>query len=96
LVALAGPPLRQLEAQHAKVSPDPGGEVVSVDVVQLAADRKHLTDVMIAYQAETDLVHRITPYRRADDETRMLIHSMRANAGDIAVTDIELRVRSNS
>jgi hypothetical protein len=47
---------------------------------------------MIAYQAETDLVRRITPYHRADDETRTLMHAVRANAGDIAVTDTELSV----
>ena len=80
------------EAQRTEVPPDPGGEVVSGDVVQLATERRHLTDVMIAYQAETDLVHRITPYHRADDEMRTLIHSVRAHAGDLAVTDTERRV----
>jgi hypothetical protein len=50
---------------------------------------------MVAYQAETDLVRRIGPhYRRADDEARTLVQSMLANAGDIAVTETELRVSS--
>jgi transposase len=86
----------KLEAQRARVPRRiPVGEVVAGDVVQLAAERKHLTDVlkMVAYQAETDLVRRITPhYHRADDEARTLIRSALANAGDIAVTDTELRV----
>jgi hypothetical protein len=48
---------------------------------------------MVAYSAETDLLRRITPhYHRADDEARTLIHSALANAGDITVTDNELRV----
>jgi len=38
-------------------------------------------------------VRRIGPhYRRADDEARTLVQSMLANAGDIAVTETELRV----
>lgn len=86
----------KLEAQRAKVPRRiPVGEVVVGDVVQLSTERKHLTDVikMVAYQAETDLVRRITPhYHRADDEARTLVHSMLANAGDIAVTATELRV----
>lgn len=71
------------------------GEVVSGEIVQLAAERKHITNVikLVAYQAETDLVLRITPrYRRADDEARTLVQSMLANAGDIAVTTTERRV----
>ena len=86
----------KLEAQRARLPRRlPVGEVVAGDVVQLAAERKHLTDVLklVAYQAETDLVRRITPhYRRADDEARTLIHSALANTGDLVVTDTELRV----
>ena len=86
----------KLEAQRAKVPRRiPVGEVVAGDVVQLATERKHLTDVikMVAYQAETDLVRRITPrYHRADDEARTLVQSALANTGDIAVTATELRV----
>jgi hypothetical protein len=71
------------------------GEIVGGDVIKLAAEREHRTDVikMVAYQAETNLVRRITQhYRRADDETRILVQSMLANSGDIAVTATELRV----
>jgi hypothetical protein len=86
----------KLEAQRAKVPHRmPVGEVVTDDVVQLAAEGKHLADVlkMVAYQAKTDLVRRITPpYRRADDEARTLVQSALANAGDIAVIGTELRV----
>jgi transposase len=85
-----------LEARRAKIPRRiPVGEVVDGDVIKLAAERKHLTDVikMVAYQAETDLVRRIRPhYRRADDEARTLVQSMLANSGDIAVTATELRV----
>jgi hypothetical protein len=51
-------------AQMRPAAMRPVGEVVDVDVVQLAAERKHLTNVlkMIAYQAESDLVRRITPH----------------------------------
>jgi len=86
----------KLEAQRARVPRRiPVGEVVASKVVQLATERKHLTDVvkMVAYQVETDLVRRITPhYHRADDEARTLVQSVLANAGDIAVTATELRV----
>ena len=86
----------KLEAQRARVPRRiPVGEVVAGDVVQLATERKHLTDVikMVAYQAETDLVRRITPhYHRADDEARTLVQSALSNTGDIAVTATELRV----
>jgi transposase len=86
----------KLEAQRAKVPRRiPVGEVVAGDVVRLATERKHITDVikMVAYQAETDLVRRITPhYHRADDEARTLVQSALANAGDLAVTATELCV----
>jgi hypothetical protein len=85
-----------LEARRAKVPRRiPVSEVVDGDVIKLSAERKHLTNVikMVAYQAETDLVRRITPhYHRADDEARTLVQSMLANAGDISVTATELRV----
>ena len=85
-----------LEARRAKVPRRiPVGEVVTGEVVQLAAERKHLTSVlkMVAFQAETDLVRRITPhYHRADDEARTLVQSALANAADIVVTANELRV----
>ena len=85
-----------LEARRAKLPRRiPVGEVIDGDVVKLAVERKHLTDVvkMVAYQAETDLVCRIGPhYRRADDEARTLVQSILANSGDIAVTATELCV----
>jgi transposase len=85
-----------LEARRAKVPRRiPVGEIVDGAVVQLATERQHLTSVlkMLAFQAETDLVRRVTPhYRRADDEVRTLIQSALANAGDIAVSATELRV----
>ena len=85
-----------LEARRAKVPRRiPVGEIVDGAVVQLAAERQHLTSVlkMLAFQAETDLVRRVTPhYRRADDEARTFIQSALGNAGDIAVSTTELRV----
>ena len=85
-----------LEARRAKVPRRiPIADVVEGDVVKLAPERKHLTDVVkiVAYQAETDLVRRITPhYHRADDEARTLVHAMLANAADLAVVGSELRV----
>jgi hypothetical protein len=85
-----------LEARRAKVPRRiPVADVVDGDVVKLAVERKHLTDVIkiVAYQAETDLVRRIAPhYSRADDEARTLVQSMLANAGDIVVAGDELRV----
>lgn len=86
----------KLEAQRAKVPRRiPVGQVTDGDVVKLAVERKHLSNVikMVAYQAETDLVRRIAPhYKRADDEARTLIASMLANTGDVTVTATELRV----
>lgn len=86
----------KLEARRARIPRRiPVGEIVAGEVIQLATERKHLTDVikMVAYQAETDLVRRITPhYHRADDEARTLVHSVLANTGDITVTATELRV----
>jgi hypothetical protein len=64
-------------------------------VVKLATERKHLTDIikMVAYQAESDLVALLRPhYPRADQEGRTLLHELFAAAGDIAVTDRELRI----
>jgi len=69
---------------------------VSVDeVVKLATERKHLTDLlkMVAYQAESDLLSLLCPhYARADDEGRTLLHELFAAAGDIQVAEDQLRV----
>jgi len=64
-------------------------------VVKLAPERKHLTNLikMIAYNAESDLFRAVTPhYRRAGDEGRTLIQAAFASAGDIEVTEQELRI----
>lgn len=65
------------------------------EVVKLATERKHLTDLlkMVAYQAESDLLALLRPhYTRADDEGRTLLHELFATAGDIQVTDDQLRI----
>jgi transposase len=73
----------------------PVGELIAGTVVKLAAERKLLTNLlkMIAYQAETDLVRRISPhYRRAEQEGRTLIQSALQSAADLVVDDTELRI----
>lgn len=64
-------------------------------VVKLAAERKHLTDLvkMVAYQAESDLLALLAPhYARADHEGRTLLHELFATPGDLAVANGELRI----
>lgn len=64
-------------------------------VIKLATERKHLTNIikMVAYQAESDLLTMLHPhYCRAEQEGRTLLHELFATAGDIAVTDDELRI----
>src|SRR5437660_529456 len=64
-------------------------------VVKLATERKHLTDIikMAAYQAESDLLGLLRPhYARAEQEGRTLLHELFAAAGDIRVSDSELRI----
>jgi hypothetical protein len=73
----------------------PVGEATDKPVVKLAPERKHLTNLikMVAYQAESDLLRRVTPhYRRADEEGRTLIQAALASAADLKVTQRELRV----
>lgn len=70
-------------------------DVTAGEVVKLATERKHLTDVlkMVAYQAESDLLALVRPhYARADEEGRTLLHELFAAAGDIQVTDDQLRI----
>jgi len=65
------------------------------DVVKLEPERKLLTNLvkMVAYQAESDLVHLVSPhYRRASDEGRTLIQSALAASADMEVAGTELRV----
>mgnify|MGYP001419196568 CR=1 FL=1 len=73
----------------------PVREVVETDVVKLAPERKLLTNLlkMVAYQAESDLVHRVVPhYKRTADEGRTLIQAALASPADLEVTTDELRV----
>ncbi len=71
-------------------------QTVSNDqVVKLAPERKHLTNLikMVAYQAESDLLRKVAShYRRADEEGRTLIQSALMSPADIEVTEKELRV----
>jgi prepilin-type processing-associated H-X9-DG protein len=86
----------QLEARRAKVPRRvPVAEVVEGPVIKLAAERKHLTNLlkMVAYQAETELVRALAShYRRAEQEGRTLIQAALASAADIEPGDSELRV----
>ncbi len=73
----------------------PVQQVVKGEVIKLSVERKQLTDLikMVAYQAECDLLRLVAPhYRRAEDEGRALIRSAFAAAGDIEVTDDQLKV----
>jgi hypothetical protein len=86
----------ELETKRASVPTRvPVGQVIEGEVIKLAVERKHITDLlkMVAYQAEGDLLRLVTPhYRRAEDEGRTLIQNALATPGDIEVTDTELRV----
>jgi transposase len=73
----------------------PVSEAIKEPVVKLAAERKHLTDLvkMVAYQVESDLLSALRPhYARADDEGRTLVQTILASSADIEVADDELRV----
>jgi DNA-binding CsgD family transcriptional regulator len=88
--------ITKLEQKRRKV---PARVPVSIatgkDVVKLDPERKLLTNLakMVAYQAESDLVHLVSPYyKRATDEGRTLIQSAMAGSADIEVAGDELRV----
>ena len=69
--------------------------VTSEPVVKLAPEIQHLTNLikMVAYQAESNLLRAVAAhYRRVEDEGRTLIQSALACAGDLEVTDHQLRV----
>lgn len=89
--------IARLEAQRKRVPLRvPVEEVVPAEIIKLAPERKHLTNLlkMVAYQAESDLVRLVGPhYRRVEDEGRTLIQSALASAADVEVTERELRVR---
>jgi len=73
----------------------PVEDVVAGQVVKLAPERKHLTNLlkMVAYQAESELLRLVAPhYRRAEDEGRTLIQCALGADADIAVTENELRI----
>jgi hypothetical protein len=56
------------------------------EIVTLAPEAKHLTDTikMVAFRAETALVHALTPhYRRTEDDGRALIREMLLTSADI-------------
>jgi transposase len=86
----------KLEAARAAIPQRvPVGDVVEGEVVRLAPERKLLTNLikMVAYQAESDLVRLVAPhYKRVEDEGRTLIQSALAGAGNLVVTETELRV----
>ncbi|UCC74303.1 MAG: hypothetical protein JSV86_07030, partial [Gemmatimonadota bacterium] len=85
-----------LENRRARVPARvPVQEVVEGDVIKLAVERKHLSNLlkMVAYQAEGDLLRILAPhYQRSEHEGRTLIQNALASPGDIAVTETELRV----
>jgi transposase len=73
----------------------PVQEVVQAEVVKLAVERKHLTDLikMVAYQAEGDLLRLLAPhYKRTEQEGRTLVQSALSAGGEIEVTDDQLLV----
>jgi hypothetical protein len=85
----------RLEKQRAAIPARVPVGTVKDEVVKLAPERKHLTNLfkMVAYQAESDLARQIAPhYARADDEGRTLIQSALNSAADIEVRDGELAV----
>jgi hypothetical protein len=73
----------------------PVENITDGQVIKLAVERKHLTDLlkMVAYQAESDLVRLVAPhYARADDEGRTVVQNILASQADLDVADGELRV----
>ena len=73
----------------------PVHQVVDGEVIKLASERKHLTNLfkMVAYQAESDLVRLLIPhYTRAKDEGRTLLQSALNGSASIDVTADHLRV----
>ena len=88
---------KTFKQKRAKLPPRvPVAQVVKGDVVRLAAERQHLSNLlkMVAYQAECDLLQLLQPhYRRTEDEGRTLLQSALASPADIEVAERELRVR---
>jgi len=86
----------RLEAKRGAIPPRvPVGQVVSDDVIKLAPERKLLTNLlkMIAYQAETDLVRKVSShYPRSEQDGRTLIHSALQAAADLEVSDTQINI----
>ena len=83
------------QARAAAPARVPVQTVVQTDVVKLAPERKLLTNLlkMVAYQAESDLLHLVAPhYKRTTDEGRTLIQTALASSADLEVTADGLRV----
>ena len=83
------------QARAAAPARIPVREAVETAVVKLAPERNLLTNLlkMVAYQAESDLLHRVAPhYKRTMDEGRTLIQAALASPADLEVTPEELRV----
>ena len=73
----------------------PVQQVSPGEVVKLATERKHITDLvkMVAYQAESDLCRIVEPhYRRAAEEARTLVQTALAASGDLMVSGDTLTV----
>jgi hypothetical protein len=88
--------ITELEHKRGKVPARvPVAIATGKDMVKLEPERKLLTNLvkMVAYQAESDLVHLVSPYyKRATDEGRTLIQSGLAVSADMEVAGHELRV----
>jgi transposase len=88
--------VRDLERQRSRLPRCiPVGERTEGQVIKLATERKHLTNLlkMVAYQAESDLVRAVAPhYKRHEDEGRTLVQSALTGPANLEVTDTELRV----
>ncbi|MGC4117013.1 MAG: hypothetical protein QM765_21110 [Myxococcales bacterium] len=85
----------RLERNRASIPARVPVGTVKEEVVKLAPERKHLTNLfkMVAFQAESDLARQIAPcYARAEDEGRTLTQTALNSAADIEVRKNELVV----
>ena len=70
-------------------------QVTEGEVVKLATERKHLTNLlkMVAYQAESDLLALLGPhYGRIEPEGRTLLHELFRASADLHITHTEIQV----
>ncbi len=90
---------RVTDLEHRRAAIPPRVPVLKArpdEVVKLALERQHLMSLlkMVAYQAESDLVHSLAPlYRRSADEGRTLIQDALAQPADLRVAKKELHVK---